>query len=67
MPMLPSVIQPVLAKNFPNKREQEVAQTTWVRNCCEMTGYCPELGQRVWSQIVDRMLRIDVSAQISMS
>jgi RNA polymerase I-specific transcription initiation factor RRN3 len=61
IPTLPSVIQPLLAKHFPNKREAEVAQTTWVRNCCELIGYCPELGQRVWSQIVDRMLRIDVS------
>jgi len=62
IPTLPTVVQPVLVKTFPNKREPEVAQTTWVRNCCELIGYCPELGQRIWGQIVDRMLRIDVSA-----
>ena len=61
IPTLPTVIQPLLARHFPNKREPEVAQTTWMRNCCELIGYCPELGQRVWGQIVDRMLRIDVS------
>ncbi|WVQ73272.1 hypothetical protein IAR50_002840 [Cryptococcus sp. DSM 104548] len=60
IPTLPSVIQPLLIKNFPNKREPEVAQTTWVRNCCELIGYCPELGGRVWGEIVGRMLRIDV-------
>lgn len=38
-----------------------MAQTTWVRNSCELIGYCPELGQRLWGEIVDRMLRIDVS------
>ncbi|ORY25938.1 RNA polymerase I-specific transcription initiation factor RRN3 [Naematelia encephala] len=60
IPTLPSVLQPLLVRNFPNKREPEVAQTTWVRNSVELIGYCPELGQRVWGEIVDRMLRIDV-------
>ncbi|WWD18609.1 hypothetical protein CI109_103062 [Kwoniella shandongensis] len=60
VPTLPSVLQPVLIRNFPHKREAEVAQTTWIRNCCELIGYCPELGQRMWGEIVDRMLRIDV-------
>lgn len=32
-----------------------------MRNLCELIGYCPELGARVWGEIVDRMLRIDVS------
>lgn len=54
------MLQPFLIRYFPHKREPEVAQTTWVRNSCELIGYCPELGQRVWAEIVDRMLRIDV-------
>lgn len=61
IPTLPNIIQPLLVRLFPHKRESEVAQTTWVRNICEMIGYCPELGGRVWGGIVDRMLRIDVS------
>ncbi|KAK4684592.1 RNA polymerase I-specific transcription initiation factor RRN3, partial [Tremellales sp. Uapishka_1] len=60
IPTLPNVLQPLLVRHFPHKREPEVAQTTWVRNCCELIGYCPELGGRVWGGIVDRMLRIDV-------
>jgi RNA polymerase I-specific transcription initiation factor RRN3 len=40
-----------------------VVQTTWVRNMCELIGYCPELGARIWSEVVDRMLRIDVSSR----
>ncbi|WVO18137.1 hypothetical protein L204_105840 [Cryptococcus depauperatus] len=60
VPTLPSLLQPLLIKNFPNKREPEVVQTTWVRNCCELVGYCPELGSRVWGECVGRMLRIDV-------
>lgn len=42
-----------------------MAQSTWVRNTCELVGYCPELGQRVWSEVIDRMLRIDVSICLS--
>ncbi|WVF68963.1 hypothetical protein IAT40_003737 [Kwoniella sp. CBS 6097] len=60
VPTLPNVLQPLLIRNFPHKREPEVAQTTWIRNCCELIAYCPELGGRVWGEIVDRMLRIDV-------
>jgi hypothetical protein len=44
-----------------------VVQTTWVRNMCELIGYCPELGARIWSEIVDRMLRIDVSLALGFS
>ncbi|ORX37286.1 RNA polymerase I-specific transcription initiation factor RRN3 [Kockovaella imperatae] len=60
MPTLPTVLQPLLVRHFPHRREPEVAQTTWVRNSCELIGYCPEVGQRVWGEIVDRMLRIDL-------
>ncbi|GMK53517.1 hypothetical protein CspeluHIS016_0101030 [Cutaneotrichosporon spelunceum] len=60
IPTLPNLLQPILNRSAPNKREPEVVQTTWVRNCCELIEYCPELGARVWSSLVDRMLRIDV-------
>ncbi len=60
IPTLPTVLQPILNRAAPHKREPEVVQTTWVRNCCELIEYCPELGARVWSSLVDRMLRIDV-------
>ncbi|OXC66743.1 hypothetical protein AYX13_04613 [Cryptococcus neoformans] len=60
VPTLPNVLQPLMIRHFPNKREPEVSQTTWIRNCCELVGYCPELGGRMWGEIVDRMLRIDV-------
>ncbi|WVR06475.1 hypothetical protein IAU60_003506 [Kwoniella sp. DSM 27419] len=60
VPTLPNVLQPLLIRNFPHKREEEVAQTTYLRNCCELVSYCPELGGRMWGEIVDRMLRIDV-------
>lgn len=60
VPTLPNVLQPLLNRYAPHKREAEVVQTTWVRNCCELIDYCPELGARVWASLVDRMLRIDV-------
>lgn len=61
VPTLPNLLGPILVRKFPNKRENEVVQTTWVRNMCELIAYCPELGARIWGEIVDRMLRIDVS------
>ena len=61
IPTLPNLLGPILIKKFPHKREVEVVQTTWVRNMSELIGYCPELGARIWSEVVDRMLRIDVS------
>ena len=64
MPTLPTVLQPLLIRHFPHRREPEVAQTTWVRNCCELIGYCPEVGHRTWSEVIDRMLRIDVSSAL---
>lgn len=45
---------------FPNKRDREVAQITYLRNMCEVSDYCPELNGRIWDQIIDRLLRIDV-------
>lgn len=60
IPTLPNVLQPLLNRHAPHKREHAVVQTTWVRNCCELIDYCPELGARVWASLVDRMLRIDV-------
>ena len=61
VPTLPNVLQPLLVRYFPNKREPEVMQTTWLRNSCEFIGYCPELRQRVWSEVIDKILRMDVS------
>ncbi|EIW67696.1 hypothetical protein TREMEDRAFT_12429, partial [Tremella mesenterica DSM 1558] len=60
IPTLPTLIQSLLLRQFPHKRQPEVCQTTFLRNCCELISYCPELCQRVWGEIVDRMLRIDV-------
>lgn len=62
IPTLPTILQPLLVKYAPHKREPEVAQTAWLRNVCEMIRYCPELGERIWIGLVDRMLRIDVGA-----
>lgn len=60
MPTLPNTLGPLLHRHFPHKREREVVQTTYLRNICELTAYCPELRARLWSDIVDKMLRIDV-------
>jgi RNA polymerase I-specific transcription initiation factor RRN3 len=50
----------LLVKHFPHKRDREVAQITYIRNICEMSDYCPELNGRIWDQVIDRLLRIDV-------
>ncbi|KAL7422995.1 DNA independent RNA polymerase I transcription factor [Cryptotrichosporon argae] len=60
IPTLPNVLLSFINKSFPRKREPEIAHAAWVRNCCELIDYCPEVGARVWGAVVDRMLRIDV-------
>lgn len=50
---------PILIKRIPHKREREVSQTTFLRNILELSEYCTELQSRIWSEIIDRLLRID--------
>jgi len=61
VPTLPSTLQPLLIRNFPHKRQNQVAQTTFIRNILRVSSYCPELSDKILATIVDRAIQIDVS------
>jgi RNA polymerase I-specific transcription initiation factor RRN3 len=60
IPTLPSTLQPLLARNFPHKRQNQVSQITYIRNLLRVTEYCAELADRIIAIIVDRAIQIDV-------
>ncbi|KAF8914242.1 RNA polymerase I-specific transcription initiation factor RRN3 [Gymnopilus junonius] len=66
VPTLPSTLQPLLVRNFPHKRQNQVAQTTYIRNLLRVSSYCPELTDKILATIVDRAIQIDVEIQIEL-
>lgn len=61
IPTLPPTLQPLLIRNFPHKRQNQLAQSTYIRNLLRVSSYCPELSERILATIVDRAIQIDVS------
>ncbi|KAF9567366.1 RNA polymerase I-specific transcription initiation factor RRN3 [Agrocybe pediades] len=66
VPTLPSTLQPLLIRHFPHKRQNQVAQTTYIRNLLRVSTYCPELADKILATIVDRAIQIDVEIQIEL-
>ncbi|KAF8204639.1 RNA polymerase I-specific transcription initiation factor RRN3 [Pholiota molesta] len=66
VPTLPSTLQPLLVRHFPHKRQNQVAQTTYIRNLLRVSSYCPELADKILATIVDRAIQIDVEIQIEL-
>ncbi|KAF7290905.1 hypothetical protein HMN09_01269000 [Mycena chlorophos] len=66
IPTLPSTLQPLLVRNFPHKRQNQAAQTTYIRNLLRISSYCPELSDKILSTIVDRAIQIDVEIQVEL-
>ncbi|KAJ3876973.1 RNA polymerase I-specific transcription initiation factor RRN3 [Lentinula edodes] len=64
IPTLPSTLMPLLSRNFPHKRQNQTAQTTYIRNLLHISEYCPELADQILGVIVDRAIQIDVEIQI---
>jgi RNA polymerase I-specific transcription initiation factor RRN3 len=60
IPTLPSTLQSLLVRFFPHKRQNHIAQTTYVRNLLRVSSYCPELSDKILATIVDRAIQIDV-------
>lgn len=67
VPTLPSTLMPLLSRNFPHKRQNVAAQSTYIRNLLRVSGYCPELSDKILFTIVDRAVQIDVSASLTMA
>ncbi|KAF9232157.1 RNA polymerase I-specific transcription initiation factor RRN3-domain-containing protein [Melanogaster broomeanus] len=66
IPTLPSTLHPLLVRNFPHKRQSQVAQVTYIRNVLRVTEYCSELADRILALIIDRALQIDVEIQVEL-
>ncbi|KAG6830153.1 hypothetical protein H0H87_008996 [Tephrocybe sp. NHM501043] len=64
IPTLPSTLQPLLVRNFPHKRQKELAQTTYIRNLLQISAYCPELADKILATIIERAIQIDVEIQV---
>ncbi|KAJ7284160.1 RNA polymerase I-specific transcription initiation factor RRN3 [Mycena rebaudengoi] len=64
IPTLSSTLQPLLVRNFPHKRQNQASQSTYIRNLLRVSTYCPELGDKILSTIVDRAIQIDVEIQV---
>ncbi|OJA07665.1 hypothetical protein AZE42_09570 [Rhizopogon vesiculosus] len=66
VPTLPSSLTPLLVRNFPHKRQPQVAHVAYIRNLLRVTEYCGELSERVLGLIVDRTLMVDVEIQVEL-
>ncbi|OAX39021.1 RNA polymerase I-specific transcription initiation factor RRN3 [Rhizopogon vinicolor AM-OR11-026] len=66
VPTLPSSLAPLLVRNFPHKRQPQVAHVAYIRNLLRVTEYCGELSERVLGLIVDRALMVDVEIQVEL-
>ncbi|KAF8735458.1 hypothetical protein AX14_002038 [Amanita brunnescens Koide BX004] len=64
IPTLSSTLQPLLIRSFPHKRQNQIAQATYIRNMLRVSSYCPEAADKILSTIVDRAIQIDVEIQV---
>ncbi|KAF8351692.1 RNA polymerase I-specific transcription initiation factor RRN3 [Amanita rubescens] len=64
IPTLSSTLQPLLVRNFPHKRQNQIAQATYIRNILRISSYCPEAAEKILSTIIDRAIQIDVEIQV---
>ncbi|KAK1223334.1 DNA independent RNA polymerase I transcription factor [Marasmius sp. AFHP31] len=63
IPTLPSTLMPLLARNFPHKRQNTRSQSTYIKNLLRVCWYCPELSDGIIELVVDRAIQIDVEIQ----
>ncbi|KAH9947168.1 RNA polymerase I-specific transcription initiation factor RRN3 [Amylocystis lapponica] len=66
VPTLSSTLQPMLVRNFPHKRQNQIAQVTYIRNILKITEYCEGLADHVLATVVDRAIQIDVEIQVEL-
>ncbi|KAI1796147.1 RNA polymerase I-specific transcription initiation factor RRN3 [Ganoderma leucocontextum] len=66
VPTCPSTLQPLLSRNFPHKRHNQVSQVTYIRNLLRVTEYCPEIADRVLALVIDRTIQVDVEIQVEL-
>jgi len=61
VPALPSILGPILLKNFPNKRDGRNDWMVYCRNCLRVGDYAEDVKEDVMRIIADRSIGFDVS------
>lgn len=61
IPTGPTSLFPLLAGEFPHKREPISTHITYVKNILRVLDYAPVLRAQVLGVIIDRIIQIDVS------
>ncbi|KAG8921918.1 hypothetical protein FRC02_012274 [Tulasnella sp. 418] len=66
IPTLSSILQPLLIQNFPHKRQEKVAQVTYIKNLLRVSEYCRGLSDKILATVIDRAIQIDVEVQVEL-
>ncbi|KAF9288241.1 hypothetical protein BGZ88_008257 [Linnemannia elongata] len=57
---------PLLAKEFPHKRESIYAHTVYVKNILRVLEYAPVLRTQILGLVIDRIIQVDVEIQVEL-
>ncbi|KAF9106366.1 hypothetical protein BGX27_009202 [Mortierella sp. AM989] len=66
IPTGPTSLFPLLAAEFPHKRESIHAHITYVKNILRVLDYSPVLRTQILSVVIDRIIQIDVEIQVEL-
>ncbi|KAI1300548.1 hypothetical protein EDD11_006093 [Mortierella claussenii] len=66
IPTGPTTLFPLLAAEFPHKRESIHAHVIYVKNILRVLDYAPVLRAQVLSVVIDRIIQIDVEIQVEL-
>ncbi|KAF9938919.1 hypothetical protein BGZ65_011942 [Modicella reniformis] len=66
IPTGPTSLFPLLAGEFPHKRESISTHITFVKNILRILDYAPVLRAQILSVVIDRIIQIDVEIQVEL-
>ncbi|KAF8927092.1 hypothetical protein BGZ58_010640 [Dissophora ornata] len=66
IPTGPTSLFPLLAAEFPHKRESISAHITYVKNIIRVLNYAPVLRTQILGVIIDKVIQIDVEIQVEL-
>ncbi|KAG0319399.1 hypothetical protein BGZ99_005132 [Dissophora globulifera] len=66
IPTGPTSLFPLLAAEFPHKRESFVAHVVYVKNILRVLNYAPVLRTQILGVVVDKIIQIDVEIQVEL-
>ncbi|KAG0054746.1 hypothetical protein BGZ83_010529 [Gryganskiella cystojenkinii] len=66
IPTGPTSLFPILASEFPHKRESLNAHITYTKNILRVLEYAPVLRAQILSVVIDRIIQVDVEIQVEL-